>query len=143
MRRWTILALALLLASRAALSAEADPPERPGLALPVALNILPGLGVGSFVQRDTKGGFLGLGGELLGFGAAEVGMALGIANILGVMFSGMTGEPNGASGEGIQVGWGFAIGGMALWVGTKIFEIARPFWYARHSPEAAPPATGS
>jgi len=134
MKRGTAFALALfLLAWATAARAEEGEARAMKPCLPVALNVLPGLGIGSFVQGDRRGGYVGLGGEVLGFGLASTGMIMGYGNILGVMFSGMTGESNGASGAGAETGMYLAIGGAAIWAATKIYEIVRPFAYARRT----------
>jgi hypothetical protein len=141
MRRIVIaaaLAALVLLAGRA----QVEPAESPRKsALPVLLNILPGFGLGSFVQGDRTGGFLGLAGEVAGCALLVVGAGMGYANLLGLMFSGMSGETNGASEPGMEAGKWMAIGGCALWAGTKIYEIVRPFAFARRGPaERAPTA---
>jgi hypothetical protein len=129
MRR--ILAIAILLVAVMPLQAEGEVTKPKRAALPVLLNIIPGLGIGSFVQGDILGGLVGLGGEVTGIGLASYGMVYGYVNIIGVIFESMMGEYNGTSKEGVQTGMYLALGGVIVWTGTKIFEIVRPISYAR------------
>lgn len=68
---------------------------------PFALNLLLGAGIGSFVQGDTTGGLIGLGGELTG---------------LALILAGEDSAP-------VTIG-------AILFVGTRIFELVRPWTYA-------------
>jgi hypothetical protein len=99
--------------------------------LPVILNILPGLGLGSFIQGDVGGGFIGLGGEVVGAGLAGYGLTYAIAAGIGTVIANMFGSSNGSmSQEMVTVGW-CMVGGLAVYAGTKIFEIIRPISFAR------------
>jgi len=104
-------------------------PKNP--VLPLILNIIPGLGIGSFVMGDPAGGFIGLGGEIIGIGLVTYGFAYIIAETTGaVLASALTlglADPSmeipRAAGASITIG-------LLLWGGTRIFEIIRPFWFA-------------
>ncbi len=125
-------ALACALASPPSLSAEAADAGPKRALLPVILNILPGLGIGSFAQGDSLGGFIGLGGETAGLSLAFFGLVYSYVGIIGAIFSGMSGEGGDASVERLRVGEDCMIGGGILWAGTKVFEIVRPITFARN-----------
>ena len=73
---------------------------------PFVLNLLLGLGIGSFVQGDTTGGLLVAGGEVVGIGLVIAG----------------AGNPEGGSA--------LAIGGVALLGAARIAGLIFPFTYA-------------
>lgn len=77
--------------------------------LAAAGNLFFGFGIGSFIQGDTLGGFVGLGGDVVG----------GIFFIL--PWTGLYGNANIA---GVSL-----IGGLAILTASRIFQSARPFWY--------------
>lgn len=132
MKRIAAVAAFALFACAAFAQGSTQEPEEPKRAvLPVVLNILPGLGLGSFVQGDPLGGFVGLGGEVVGAGLLVFGGAYGYANLLGAIFAGMLGADTTMSAGNFQTGMYLAVGGAVLWTGTKVFEIARPIVYAK------------
>jgi len=102
--------------------------------LPVILNILPGFGLGSFIQGDMGGGFIGLGGEVAGVGLFGYGLSYAIAAGLSTVIENIL--TLGAAGSGstsqevVTAGW-CMVGGLAIYTGTKIFEIIRPISFAR------------
>lgn len=126
-----ILAVSFVLFALAALTLGAEEAEPKKATLPVLLNILPGLGLGSFIQGDPLGGLVGLGGEVAGIGMAGYGLVFGYANLLGAIFTGMVGGDTSDSAKGMELAVYVGIGGLVVWVGTKVFEIARPIVYAR------------
>ena len=77
---------------------------------PFALNLLLGLGIGSFVQGDTTGGLLVAGGEVLGVGLMVAG------------YSSAVNDP-GSGGTIVLVGAG-------LLVAARIAGLVFPFTYA-------------
>lgn len=107
--------------------------EKPKNAtLPVILNILPGFGLGSFIQGDLGGGFIGLGGEVVGVGLAGYGLSYAVAVGIGTIIANMLGSTDNSSmsQEMVTAGW-CMLGGFAIYSGTKIFEIIRPLSFAR------------
>jgi hypothetical protein len=124
-RTSAILSVLVLIASVSA-HAQADIAKPKKATLPVILNILPGIGIGSFVQGDPLGGVIEDGAGLV-FG----GMIYGYANLIGAIFSGMTGKVDSRIDEGLSASVYLVIGGAVLWTGTKVFEIARPIAFAR------------
>ena len=78
---------------------------------PFVLNLLLGLGIGSFVQGDTPGGLLVAGGEVVGIGLVIAG----------------AGNPEGGSG--------LVIGGAALLTAARIAGLIFPFTYANAANE--------
>jgi len=75
-----------------------------------------GAGVGSFIQGDTTGGLIALAGDIGGIGMAYIGT--------GIYANAIASDPNSTSGLGIMAA------GFVVIAGSRIFEIARPFWYA-------------
>ena len=57
------------------------------VAWPIVLNILPGLGIGSFVQHDILGGFIGLGLSAGAIACGVIGYAYFVTAILVVALS--------------------------------------------------------
>lgn len=114
-----------------AVHAESSPPSPKRAALPVALNLIPGLGIGSFVQGDLHGGIIGLGGEVIGGGVAVYGLGYAYANVLGAVFVGAFGGDTGEEASRVRTGLTLMCVGGAVWVVTKVYEIVRPISYAR------------
>lgn len=83
--------------------------------VPFLINFLVGYGVGSFVEGDTTGGVIALGSDLGGLACVLVG-AVSSANAL-------SSDPNTTSGLGVM------LFGSILVLGSRIFEIIRPFTY--------------
>ena len=131
--------------------------------LPVILNVVPGLGLGSFVEGDPLGGVVCLGGELLavglfGYGLAQVFGQIGAAVLTDVIAVIITGEHAEPTIESTRAS-AFMTAGVVVGAGTAVFAIVRPItfassWNARHasgisasfaptlSPVAAPIGTG-
>lgn len=78
---------------------------------PFALNLLLGLGIGSFVQGDITGGLLVAGGEVVGAGLLIAGA------------SSVVNDPEGAGGTMMVVGVG-------LLTAARIAGLVFPFTYA-------------
>jgi len=88
--------------------------------MPFLLNLLVGAGVGSFVEGDTKGGAIALGGDLIGIGS----LVLGMSTYSNAIYS----DPYTSDGLGLMT-----FGYVALFA-TRIFEVVRPFtWTARYN----------
>ena len=81
---------------------------------PFALNLLLGLGIGSFVQGDTTGGLLVAGGEVIGLGLLIAGYSASLQAI----------ETSGSGGGGM------VIAGAALLGAARIAGLIFPFTYA-------------
>jgi len=136
-RRILAAAIALFVISAASIQAESregeEEPRSPGL--PVFLNILPGLGVGSFVQGDLQGGFIGLGGELVGVGLFAYGALYSYADMIGAVLTGMFGGDTSEISRDMEIHLYMALGGLVIWTGTRVFEIVRPFVYVKEYKE--------
>ena len=83
--------------------------------VPFVLNMMLGLGIGSFVQGDTKGGLTGLLGELGSFGV----MMGGSFFLYGYSYNSYT------------IGYIMMIAGVTAWFGFRVYELVRPWTYAR------------
>ncbi|MDR1175854.1 MAG: P13 family porin [Treponema sp.] len=92
-----------------------------------ALNFFVGAGVGSFVQGDTLGGVVGLCGELGGF-------AFIVAGIIPTSEDRADGTTE-FSFPNIR----FVYIGFSILMGTRIFELIRPFTYAKSLSVAVAP----
>jgi hypothetical protein len=85
------------------------------------LNLVVGGGIGSFVQGDIIGGVAGLCGELSGLTLMIIGLTPKEVYYPGYSYSYYALEyPN----------IGFAYTGLLVLLGTRIFELVRPFTYA-------------
>ena len=97
--------------------------------VPFALNFLLGCGIGSFVQGDTAGGVTALVGELAGYAAILGGSACLAAATVGNYDSN---ESNAAAFNSQSAfGAGLMIGGGIMYLGFRIYEMIRPFSYAK------------
>lgn len=107
---------------------KAEEPKKP--LLPFILNTAPGFGLGSFIMKDSLGGFIGLGGELLGVGLVGGGFVYiitqGIGAALGEIFTLGLADTEVDSGPAEAL----ILSGLLVWTGTKIFEMIRPFVFA-------------
>jgi hypothetical protein len=136
MKRLILIACAAVLIASTGAAAYADDstPKAKQVALPLALNILPGLGAGSFVQGDVAGGLVGLGGEALGVGCFGAGLVYGIGGAVGGAFAKLftfgLADAELSEADSARVA-ALVLGGLAIWAGTKVFEIVRPIVYAR------------
>ena len=83
-----------------------DKYEKDSATVPFLCNFLLGVGIGSFIQGDTKGGLIGLSGELLG---------------LSIYLSGSLSGSAGAA----------SLGALLL-LGTRIYELVQPFNYRKN-----------
>ena len=89
-------------------------------AIPFVLNFFIGWGIGSFVQGDTKGGVTALIGDLLSDAVIGAGAGLWYSGIL-------QGKPSLLyAGIGCVVAGGIAI------TAFRIYELVRPFTYAKN-----------
>ena len=85
---------------------------------PFVINLLLGAGIGSFVQGDTTGGLIVLGGEVVG---------------IGLVIAGATSDPySGSGGDG---GSGLIIVGVAALGVARILGLIFPFTYANAANE--------
>jgi hypothetical protein len=94
-------------------------PKRVGL--PITLNIIPGFGLGSFIQGDTTGGLIGLGGCALGEILYYAGYLTYYQAVL---------DWNGY-GTAPTDGMGTYLLGGAILTGTLVFGIVRPITFAK------------
>jgi hypothetical protein len=97
------------------------------------LNLILGLGIGSFVQGDIFGGVFSLCGELGG---------------LAFLLVGVIPEPNQGYQSYYTTGVsypniGFAYAGLGVLLGVRIFELVRPFTYANRFSVAFAPSLDS
>lgn len=83
--------------------------------LPFVLNLILGLGIGSYVQGDTKGGTTALVGELASFALLFTGLGQATA------------DPYSGDVEG---GGLMAIGYVGM-IGFRLYELIRPFSFAK------------
>lgn len=90
--------------------------SRKSAGLPVLLNIIPGLGVGSFVEGDTLGGLLILGGGALAW-TLVIGGAIASTDAVAL-------NPNATTG------YGEIWAGLLTGAGIGIFGIVRPITFA-------------
>ena len=88
---------------------------------PFVINLLLGAGIGSFVQGDTTGGLIVLGGEVVG---------------IGLVIAGATSDPyDPYSGSGGGGGSGLIIVGVAALGVARILGLIFPFTYANAANE--------
>ena len=95
--------------------------SRTGIGMAVFLNLLPGFGLGSFMQGDRVGGTIQLTADLVGGGCSIGGTiwALGMAS--------------GAipwSKEGSILSGVLALAGEVIFLASKVYGIAQPIEYA-------------
>jgi hypothetical protein len=84
--------------------------------VPFIINFLIGAGIGSFVEGDTTGGVIGLTGDVIGLGSILMGVS--------TYASALSSNPYTTSGLGMVT-----FGYIAL-IGTRVFEIIRPFTFS-------------
>lgn len=98
--------------------------------LPFVLNLVVGLGIGSYVQGDTTGGTIALVGDVCSVAAVGAGYGMMIAaTTAGSMDPNMNvihPDSGMALGAGILTAAGFA-----AMLGFRIYECIRPFTYAK------------
>lgn len=83
--------------------------------VPFIINFVVGAGIGSFVQGDTTGGTIALVGDLAGMAC----VLLGVSSYSTAIYT----DPYTTKGMGVMT-----LGYIAL-LGTRVFEIVRPFTY--------------
>ena len=86
--------------------------------VPFLVNFVLGAGVGSFIEGDTTGGAIALGSDVAGLACVLIGA--------GSYASAVYADPYTTSGLGLMT-----FGYVAL-IGSRIFEIVRPFTYTAH-----------
>jgi hypothetical protein len=119
----------------------AQEPLKPKSAVwPVVLNLVPGFGVGSFVEGDRLGGFVCLGGDIAGVGLCGTGIVMFYVGIAGAaagqasaaIFTLGHAEADTSEMESMAVtGLYLAIAGGCVWICSKVFGIIRPICYAK------------
>lgn len=93
------------------------------LALPLILNILPGFGVGSFVQRDYVSGAILLTADVVGF----VGLGYGMARVIGEALAlGISSGFTGVSGDISTTTKVIYFGSMGLLAVSRLYGIIAP-----------------
>ncbi len=98
--------------------------------VPFALNFLLGYGIGSFVQGDTAGGVTALVGELIGGAALLGGYACYGVALVNHDYSDNQADIDAATSQ-LALGAGLIIGGGVVLIGMRIYEMIRPFSYAK------------
>jgi len=83
--------------------------------VPFLINFVVGAGIGSFVEGDTTGGVIGLTGDVIGLGS----LLAGVSTYANAYYS----NPYTTNGLGMMT-----FGYIAL-IGTRIFELIRPFTF--------------
>ena len=99
------------------------------IGLPITLNIIPGFGIGSFVQHDKLGGGIGV---LLSVSALTVG-AVGVVYLYaGMIVAGIT-SIGGNEGDDsvLNMSMGLFAGAAALEVGNILWGIFRPIQFRK------------
>lgn len=133
MKKYRILVIAIILFSLAAAllpaaEAETEKPKKP--FLPFVLNTVPGFGLGSFILGDPLGGFIALGGEVVGAGVFGYGLAYmvaaGLAEGIGTVLTLGLADPEVDTTRGEVC----ILSGLTLWAGTRLFSMIRPFVFA-------------
>ncbi|MCX7948503.1 MAG: P13 family porin [Treponemataceae bacterium] len=84
-------------------------------ALPFVVNMLVGVGIGSYIQGDTFGGTMGLLGEVSG-------VALYLTGLSQMSYSSYSSSRS-------SLGSTLAFSGALLFLGTRVYELIRPFTY--------------
>lgn len=84
--------------------------------LPFVLNFLVGIGLGSFIQGDSTGGWIAVAGDMAGIGLLAVGYVGALNSVYG-----SSGYSSGITMIGISE---------IILAGTRIFECIRPFTFA-------------
>ncbi len=85
--------------------------------VPFLVNFIVGAGIGSFIEGDTTGGVIALTGDIVGLGSVIIGAT--------TYASSMYSYPYTYSTKGL----GLATFGYVVLIGSRIFEIIRPFTY--------------
>ena len=104
-----------------------------GAGGPFALNFLLGLGIGSFVQGDTVGGWIGVLGEAAGIAALLYGVSLLPTDFFTPYYDDDDYDYSGYyynDYDQLEKASNFMIGGAVLFAGIRIFEWIRPFVFA-------------
>ncbi len=83
--------------------------------VPFLVNFLVGAGVGSFIEGDTTGGVIALTGDLVGLGSVLIGVSAYASEVYW--------DPYTTKGVGLTTF------GYIVMIGSRIFEIIRPFTY--------------
>jgi len=83
--------------------------------VPFLVNFLVGAGVGSFIEGDTTGGLIALTGDLVGLGSVLIGVSAYANEVYW--------DPYTTKGVGLTTF------GYIVIIGSRIFEIIRPFTY--------------
>jgi hypothetical protein len=82
------------------------------------INAGAGMGIGSYIQGEKLGGTIGLVGELGGLGL-----------MLGGFYSMVDFSTYEFNIDKSRTGMGFMLGGLALVMGTRVFEYIRPWFF--------------
>ncbi|MDR2491825.1 MAG: P13 family porin [Spirochaetaceae bacterium] len=84
-----------------------------------AINLSVGLGLGSYIQGDVLGGTIGLLGEIIGLGLVIGGSVMAASvSITDTQYN------ETITGASVMV-----IGGSVIFLGTRIFECIRPWFF--------------
>jgi len=90
--------------------------------VPFLVNLVVGAGIGSFIEGDSTGGAIALTGDIVGLGAVILGASTYASSVYSYPYT--------YSSKGL----GLASFGYVVLIGSRIFEIVRPFtWTARYN----------
>jgi len=94
--------------------------------VPFVCNFLLGFGIGSFVQKDYTGGFIGLGGDLLGYIVMLSGFSMTAEETY--YSNGYYYTQDVITDDGLNT----VATGMIIFLGVRVFELIRPFSYSNN-----------
>ncbi len=123
MKRILLVGFLLILCACLLFSEEEQKEKK--IALPIVLNLVPGLGIGSFTQGDTLGGVICLVGDLVGGGLIAFGVFgtfgyLAMETVTLTMYEGKW---------DMEKARNMILIGLPIFMATKVFGILRPIWY--------------
>jgi hypothetical protein len=99
------------------------------IGLPITLNILPGFGIGSFVQHDKLGGSIGV---LLSVSAITLGVVGAGFFATGILIAGASSIGGNTADESVlNLSMGLFAGAAALEVGNILWGIFRPIQFRK------------
>ena len=91
--------------------------------VPFVVNLLVGVGVGSFIQGDLPGGLVAVGFDVAGLGLLTVGYVIFVNSLIEDIYTSPTLIPPSA----VRM----MLSGGALISASRIFQFIRPFLYSR------------
>lgn len=106
--------------------AQAEPKSK---GLPILLNILPGFGVGSYVQGDKVGGTIQLVADIVGYGIFLVGDVMYSKASVDYDNAYYLSDENAALSD-METGLGVEVCGDIVIIGATVYGIFRPISFA-------------